>query len=288
MKKSILLLIAISITECFTQETNAQNFLGKNFKLYKGAYLKLNDNSNSGFSNSFFSDIKNAQNEYNGIVVYPEIKRKYITVKDSLINRVFLVEGFVDKNGKEFASADPFEKPFFVLKDTLNNQKIFFKYSKDIEEDFPFNTSSIVLPESIICSAMERRVDDFTGEITINSPSRTFNNINSLILYKYIKKQKSLYYLSLSTTGATAVVDGKGVDILFTDGTKWTRLSEVDVNVETGGYRYSAFITLTPADLITFSTKTIKKFRLYVFDADLNQNYSEKFKTFVKCLKEAK
>ncbi len=109
-----------------------------------------------------------------------------------------------------------------------------------------------------------------------------------MIIYKHINKGKSVYYLSLRTYGSTVNVNETGVIILFTDGTKWTRQSKIDVDAESSGFEYSAFITLALTDLTTFSTKKIKKFRLYIYDEVVNSSDADKFKLFVKCVKETK
>ena len=83
-------------------------------------------------------------------------------------------------------------------------------------------------------------------------------------------------------------VNKTGVIILFTDGTKWTRQSEIDVDAESDGFEYSAFIPLTQEDLITFSTKKIKKFRLYIYDEEIGSCDADRFKIFVKCIKGSK
>jgi hypothetical protein len=106
------------------------------------------------------------------------------------------------------------------------------------------------------------------------------------LIYKYVKKGKpTLYYLGLRTYGSTVNVYEKGVTILFDDGTKWYKQSKIDVQADNNGFEYSAFILLNASDLLTFTTKKIKKFRLYIYDGAINTSDADKFNLFIKCVK---
>ena len=75
---------------------------------------------------------------------------------------------------------------------------------------------------------------------------------------------------------------------MFTDGTKLTKPTEkIDVKYDKG-YEYSAFITLTTADLTTLNTKKVKKFRLYIHDETVSSVEADKFKLYVSCIRKAK
>ena len=113
---------------------------------------------------------------------------------------------------------------------------------------------------------------------------------SSVVFIKIIENKKSpTYYLSLTTHGETVNVDGKGVIILFTDGTKWTAPNEtIDVEAETSNFEYSAFASLTNADMITFQNKKIKKFRLYIYDKEVDVDLSDKLMVYAKCLSSLK
>lgn len=294
MTKNILFLL---FTLCLTllrvngQTTFEPNFLGEEFTLYKGTLLKLIDNPIAGFNHAFYSDLKYCQSAYNNNVIYPDTKYNFVTVKDSLKNRVFLVENIIDKTGKEWdetSKTDYFAKPLFVLKDTLSGQKIYYKYDKEYGHNFPFNTSKIKYPTDYFCSKIDKQIDDFTNETKFNSPIMNGRQLSPMIIYKHINKDKAVYYLSLRTYGSTVNVNGNGVIILFQDGTKWSKASKIDVEAESDGFEYSAFITLTPTDLTTFSTKKIKKFRLYIYDEEVNSNDAEKFRLYTQCIKTEK
>jgi hypothetical protein len=207
------------------------------------------------------------------------------------MNRVFLVENILDKSGQEWnetSKTDYFAKPLFVLKDTLTGEKIYFKYDKEYEHNFPFNTSKINYPADYFCLKIEKEKDEFTNELKFSSPLMNGRQISAITIYKHINNGKAVYYLSLRTNGSTLTLNGTGVIILFQDGTKWTKASKIDVDAGSNGFDYSAFITLTPTDITTFSTKEIKKFRLYIYDKEVNSSDANRFRLYTECVKNAK
>ena len=294
MTKKLLLLFVLVTTflKAQAQTTFQNNFLKEDFSFYKGVLIKLSDNPIQGFNNTFYSDLKYCQSAYDSNVIYPDTKYKFSTVKDSLMNRIFLVESIVDKTGKEWNETSKtgyFDKPIFVLKDTITAQKIYYIYNQEYESNFPFLTSKIVFPADYFCAKIVKKKDDFTNELKFSSPLMNGRKISSMIIYKNVNNGKSVYYLSLETNGSTVNVNITGVIILFQDGTKWERPAEkIDVKTGSKGFTYSAFITLTPADLITFSTKKIKKFRLYIYDEDVYSSDADRFKLYTECIKNVK
>lgn len=292
IKKIIFLLALLTIIQKANAQDNFEyNFIGEEFLLYKGVQLKLADDPLSGFTYSFYSDLKNCQSSYDNNVIYPDKKNIIVTVKDSLKNRIFNVENIIDKTGQEWSDSsktDNFTKPIFILKDISSGQIIYYKYDKEDETKFPFVTSKINYPVNYLCSKIEKEKDDFTNELRFSSPLMSGREILPMTIHKYINKGKSTFYLSLSVTGNTVNVNKNGVIILFQDGTKWTRASKIDVESGSSGFDYSTFITLTPNDIMTFSTKKIKKFRLYIYDKEVNSSDADKFKLYTECIKNAK
>lgn len=291
MKKIAFLLFLFGSLSLKAQ-TFKFSFLGDDFLLYKGSLLRVkNDVLSTGFTYTFYNSLDHCQRKFDNNVIYPDSKYYFKTVKDSLINRIFKVDNIIDKQGNELTKESKLldgNKPIFVLKDTANNQIIYFKYDKNYDFNFPFESSGIVYSKDLLCSGLERKVDDFTDKITISSPLLSGNRISPMIIYKTMSKGVSVYYLSLSTSGNTVNVNKTGVNVLFDDGTKWNRQSKVDVEATSDGFEYSSFIKLTQNDLIVFSKKRIKKFRLYIYDEDVNYGEAEKFKSYVDCIRTAK
>lgn len=291
MKKQIFVLTTLLVMTFSTliAQTFKENFLGDDFMQYKGAYFKLKDNAISGFSHAFYDDLKYCQKSYDNNVIYPDTKYKFNTVKDSLVNRIFLVEDIIGKDGNTFSGGAYFDKPIFLLRDTTSNQAIYYLYDKQYEHNFPFLTSQITIDINALCSKIEKRTDDFTNEVTINNPIIEGRQISSMILYKTVKSGKVSYSLSLRTYGSTVNVGETGVIILFDDGTKISKPTvKIDVDTDEKGFEYSAYIPLTETEVKSLTTKKIKKFRLYIYDKEVSPGFAEKFTYYVKCVMEKK
>lgn len=291
MKKQIFVLTTLLVMTFSTliAQTFKENFLGDDFMQYKGAYFKLKDNAISGFNNAFYGDLKYCQKSYDINVIYPDTKYKFKTVKDSLVNRIFLVEDIIGKDGNTFSGGAYFDKPIFLLRDTTSKQAIYYLYDKQYEHNFPFLTSQITIDINALCSKIEKRTDDFTNEVTINNPIIEGRQISSMILYKTVKSGKVSYSLSLRTYGSTVNVGETGVIILFDDGTKMSKPTvKIDVDTDEKGFEYSAYIPLTETEVKSLTTKKIKKFRLYIYDKEVSPSFAEKFTYYVKCVMEKK
>jgi hypothetical protein len=259
-------------------------FLGEDFLFYKGSLFIINPNGNSDYGHSFYASLDECMDSYSNKVIYPSAQYSFNTERDSLLNRVFRVDDIVQDSK---SSWNP--KIVFLLKDTLRDDTIYFVYDKKYEHSFPFWVNEIKsFGSEYIKSKFEKRVDDFTSEVTISTPILTNSEISPVILYKIIKNGVAHYYISLNTTGSTVNVGEKGVIVLFTDGTKWTRQTEIDVDASSRGFNYSAWITLTSSDLLTFQNKTIKGFKLYIYDEYVALPVAERFKAFVKEIKSMK
>jgi hypothetical protein len=277
-------LFFLKFSNIYSQNFN-NIFLGDDFIQYKGALLKIRDNSKSGFDNTFYSDLKYCQKLFDNNVMYPETKFTFKTAKDSLVNRIFLVEDIIGKDAKPFISGSILDKPIFILRDTSSKQVIYYLYDTKYEHNFPFLTSEIKLDINSICSKIEFNKDDFTNEVTFNNPIIDGQNISSIILYKTLKNGKVNYSLSLRTYGSTLNVGKTGVIILFNDGTKLNKPSiKIDVDTDDKGFKYSAYIPLSETEVKSLVNKKIDKFRLYIYDEDVSQGFAEKFTYYVKCL----
>jgi hypothetical protein len=291
MKKQIFTLTSLLVMtfSTLTAQTFKENFLGDDFMQYKGAFFKLKENVISGFSHSFYGDLKNCQKLYDNNVIYPDTKYTFNTVVDSLVNRIFLVENIIGKDGNTFSGGSYFGKPIFMLRDTITKQVIYYLYDKQYEHDFPFLTSQIIIDINAICLKIEQKKDDFTSEVTINNPIIEGRNISSMILYKTVKSGKVSYSLSLRTYGSTVNVGITGVIILFDDGTKISKPTvKIDVDSDEKGFEYSAYIPLTEIEVKSLTTKKIKKFRLYIYDEEVSPGFAEKFTYYAKCVMDKK
>jgi hypothetical protein len=291
MRKIVLLLTILTFVLKSNAQTLESNFLGDDFLQYKGVYFTIKDDKKSGLSCMMYDSLIYLQKPYDKNVIYPESKNSPYSNYDSLQGRTFVVDNIVDKAGADWTvekKGNVFDKPIMMLRDTITNQVIYYSYDASSSYNFIFNTSKIVFDQKFACSKIERKIDDFTKEININSPITSRYSISPMIIYKDIIKGNAVYRLNLTTTGSTINVNETGVIILFDDGTKWTKQSKINVSAGSYGYQYTSYITLNANDLITFSTKKIKKFRLYIYDQEVSSNDGDMFKMYVKCVKETK
>jgi hypothetical protein len=267
MIKSIILFVTlITVYINVNSQDYKKIYLGEDYLNYKGAFFKLMENPILGLNNTFYSDLKYCIKAYDKTILYPE-PNGFNTSKDSLANRIFKVEDIISKDGNSITGNSYTQTPIFKLKDTLTKQIIYFIYDQTFSFNFPFLTSPIKLDKNAICEKIIRKIDDFTGAITINSPFFEGSNSSDAVIFKEIKNGKATYDLNLTAYGSTVSVDGKGVIILFEDGTKINKTTQkVDVKAKESNFEYSVYITLSPNDLILLKTKKIAKFRLYIYD----------------------
>lgn len=278
MKKLIIfILIFLVVYSSFAQEYK-KIYLGKDAKAYKGLYLKFENGFIGGTLHSFYSTspIKEFQTPvYKSVGDYD-----FKTDPAAIANRDFLV---VNVKGMTLSSYDD-RKYIFELKDTLNDETIFYVYDDQFELNFPFLVKGFNYSVEYVKNDLERHVDDFTNEVTISSPV-----LKDISIIKIIKKGVPVYYLSLHSYGPTLNYGIKGVMLLFKDGTKWDKPDQkVDVKTTEGkNWEYRAFITLNQADLNIFSNKIIDKYRLYIYDNKAPDG-AEKFMYYMKAIREMK
>ena len=202
---------------------------------------------------------------------------------------MFKVVEILDSDSLPFLGNAYYDNPIFLLKDTLTQQNVFFIYNPWNEYLFPFLISQEEIDSNIFCSRIEKKSDDFTNEVSYSTPFYEGKDLIPLVFYKIIKGGNKTYYLSLTANGNTVVVDGKGVIILFEDGTKINKPNvKIEVNAKSDGYEYSAFFPLTVQEIQFLKNKKITNYRLYIFDNKLNKSFAEKLKYYSKCLLEIK
>lgn len=140
--------------------------------------------------------------------------------------------------------------------------------------------------ENACIDKLIRNVDEFTDEVSIETPHYIKPNITKVIL----KNGKTEYYLYLSLHDSYCTVSGSGLTILFTDGTKFNKPNvSVDCDYYGGDeYTYSSFVKLMQNEVITFSQKQIKKYKLYIFDENMPEHNAIDFMGMVECLIKSK
>jgi hypothetical protein len=266
----IFLLLSISF-ELYSQEYGdyfGNYFSGFKYFKYKGLYAKLDlEQGGPELKNKVFVSIPKNIKDFD--LLAGDLS-KYE-------NRVFKIDSIFDfKEDKDVG-----ESKIFRLKEISTNTEIYYIY------DIYARESHYLLTEfgkgdfdSYEEKEISREVDDFTGEIRINSPS--LSDLGSIT--KNILDGKSIYYFSSSII-SQGIYRGKGVYILFTDGTKWSRPNEVvDLGYNSEGFQNKVFLRLTLSDLEIFKKKVIKKIRLYIHDKDVDLAEAENFRKLVNLI----
>lgn len=283
--KLITMMLFMMVTTVSFGQTYNEYYFGEDVQLYKNSLLIIDTTSTGNMSYLFYGDLKDCQTPYNDNVLYPTEKYKFSTDKSKLKNRVFIVDNIIDKTGKEFSGKpNRINAPILIIRDTLTNEIIYFKYDSKYATSsygFPFLTNT-TLPTEYFCNKLQVKVDDFNGETTIQNP---YTLTTKQMVYKIIKNSDTTYYLRLTSYGSTVNVDGKGVIILFDDGTKFEKPNaKIDVEVGKKDYDYSCFISLTKDEVKLFATKKISKYRLYIYDTTINSFTSESLMNYFTCL----
>ena len=111
----------------------------------------------------------------------------------------------------------------------------------------------------------------------------------SIMCFKSIKGADTSTVISLATIGSTLNLDKQGAILLFSDGTRIEKKEQViDVGSDSEGWKYSAYIKLNADDLEILSSKLLTDFRLFIYDATIKPNKSERLQDYIKCLIKSK
>lgn len=156
-----------------------------------------------------------------------------------------------------------------------------FEYTFKTEQQIAFEKEELINKRleqrKNLCQYGRTDKDDFEGTTTYS------NGIYGVSLIKVVSSTSKTYYLSLNTS-STYLSIGSGCTILFTDGTKMVKQIKVDSDYYSDEYQYSVFITLTQTELNMLKTKTIKGFKLYIYDEMIDIEDAKDFQTIVSCL----
>ena len=285
MKRLFFFLLFLFIYSPTFSQNFGNYFFGDKYSGYIGLTAKFDverDGDKGGSDKLYFKVFKSI----------PSTPRVYTDDYDNLVNDIskyknssFIIESILDFNKKDLFEHEFGQYKIFKLKEKSTNQLIYYVYQvSNKEAHYLLTEFGKGGYDTSIESEIERSVDEFTGEIKINSP--LLNPIGSF--YKYIKKGKSSYYLSFRIS-SSGVYIGKGAYVLFTDGSKWSRPSEVvDVDYSDDKYQNSVFIMLSQADLDVFRKKIIKKIRVYIHDKAVSRLEGETFSTYVSIINKMK
>jgi hypothetical protein len=264
---------------------------GKYAENYAGAYSTINPNKSSYWlSYTLFNELSHAMKPYSlqSKVAFPSLKYKFETEVDSLLGRIFKVTNVFDTKGNLFKTGFFEENAILELQDIKTGLVLYQVLNLKRCSSNEFLYSGVKLDRQKICEHVIRKVDDFTDEIKIQHTIYLNGIRPTLILYKTISPNKEAsYFLSLNAVGATAVVDATELIILFEDKTKIPLDVKISVDVTKEGYSYSCMIPLDESLLEIFAIKNVYKYRISIFDTELDKFEAEKFRVLLSCIKDA-
>lgn len=270
---TILNIVFISVLSPLTAQIK---FTGTDVELYVGQTLTVKAKPQNLQKYGLKGFIKTADtNRYSfdncNTIVYCD--GNFSSVYDSLINLKFICTKVLPTEGD-------YMKEKFLLQ--LYNEKtdtIYYRYESKYEHAFQLEVKGgIIPPEGYYCKDIYVEDDKFEGKRIFRSPI-----LEPVSFEKYIEKEKTAYYLSLSTIGATPS-HGQGVIILLENGEKIIKSTlETDVSVNSDAkFEHTAFIPLTQSDITKLKTHRITDFKLYIHEEhDIN---GHKYRDYLKCL----
>ena len=245
-------------------------FLKDLYVAYENCYFKFDETSISeAMFNKFYFSFSEAKQKYSDNVAYPSSQYKSATTRDSLLNRYFKVINVLDKDSNKITQDNYSTYPILVMRDIKNGEILYFMYDKIWCDNFYFLTTTPNINKDIIVKNITTNYDEINNEKTFTTPYELNIQINRIYT-----NGNNVYYLSFETLSSYLTYDSYGIVVLFTDGTKWQRLNEkVEVDYNNGDYKYSTFTKISKDELKLFQNKTIKKFKMYIFDEVCEEGY---------------
>lgn len=271
----------------------SQDFVGKDVQLYLNNTVKPIEKSESlqkyhyqNFYLQFDTITKTLKKEPIGwkkesFKPY-QTGESYSPVSDyaKLVGMEFKVVGIYEENRQY-----EFEKGrFFVL--VLENEslgKIYYEYDAEFEHNLELSVvGGLKFPDKYWCNKLTIVKDKFEDKTSYYSPQES-----GFIVIKIVTNDRITYYLDVETGGHTVNVSGKGLYILFEDGSKISK-PQAEIDVKVGNkytpYIYSAFIELSKEDLEIMKTKKITDKRLYIYDGTVNPEAANLIQEYTKCI----
>lgn len=167
------------------------------------------------------------------------------------------------------------------------NTSSIFKNGISPRDTTPYISLNII-PEKTnngVCEELNKEVDEFTGEITIQFDIYTEDNQVSFI--KIINKKLTVYYLDIDIK-ETGIYTGTGVYLILKNGKKISKPYEKVNYIYLGHNFYSrAFIRLTAQDISLLKLSGLSKFKLYISTGQITDK-SDYLKDLFNCLLKAK
>ena len=246
----------------------AQDFAGEDVDLYVGQQIIAAPKSE-------------ALQKYN----YTMFSQKY----DSLSGKLTIQEfSYSSMQGIVFTCSNVIKPPmslgirYILVLTSKEYSPIYYDYRTDRPWPSEIAVVGGLQPKpGYFCKHIHYHVDKFDGTKEWNM--RLDDNAEVL---KEQAASGTVYYMRISFSKSSLPDFGKGVIILFKDGSKINKPSaEVKPNVVGSDYHVTSFFALTKDEVAQLSNKEIDGIRCYVYDTMLT--WPLRFKEMVKCIQAA-
>lgn len=287
MKKYIFTLLTFSVFISLS----AQDFVGMDADLYLNATVKpveISEQLQRYAYKNFYLQFDTVTK----VLTKPEGKKsakfkpfqtgqQYLQKSEysKLVGMEFKVTGVYEETAKY-----DFDKGMYYVFALTNDAlgTIYYEYDTRYKHDLELTAvGGLKFPEGYWCNKFTVTKDKFEDKTSYYSPQES-----GFSVVKIVSNGITKYYLSVEEGGSTANANGKGLFLLFDDGTKINKENtNIDVKVgNKGEFIYSAFIELTNEDLEILKTKKITDNRLYIYDGTVNLESANLIQEFVKCI----
>ncbi|WP_448104682.1 hypothetical protein [Pedobacter panaciterrae] len=280
MKKQILTLVFILFAiSAFSQGSNT-SFYGKYVDMYRGK---------KGIISTEYEKYQSVGIQSRPILEITNVIKKKKTVLDTVVleNPLELIGDtvlFDDRNfdtRKDIFGSIKYQIPFKSIK---TGKSYILDYNDISVYEFPFNIiDPLSIPDDFFCSEIRKSEDEFTGKKKIFTPPS--DDIDFEIV---TAEGKQFCFMTLNAVdNSLGSLGGKGVIVLFQDGTKLTFPDEKIMTNQTsmtGYYSYLAVIRINEEDIKNLQSKKIKGFRLNVIDKMITDFDATRYNLLFKCL----
>ena len=290
MKKYIFILYVFSKL----LNSNAQDFVGKDVNLYLNTTVKPSEASSEGIKQYMYKNFYLQFDTVSKVLTKDYIGKKrtpfkpfqtgeYASTSVSEYSKLFGMEFKVIGVYEETPKYDFNKGQYFVL--ALKNDQlgtVYYEYDSEYKHNLEIKVvGGLKFPEGYWCDKFTVNKDKFEDKTSYYSPQES-----GFTVIKIVSNGTTNYYLRVEEVGSTANVGGKGLYLLFNDGTKINKENvQIDAKVgNKGWYIYSAFVELTNQDLEILKTRKLTDNRLYIYDGTVNSESATLIQEYIKCL----
>jgi len=161
---------------------------------------------------------------------------------------------------------------------------VYYRYDPTNSNIFELELiNNALLPNEVYCNEIKIKKDKFEDIETHITPF----NIDGISFLKSISNNKKDYFINIRVNGSTLNVGEKGVYILLENGKKILKPNEkidVDVNKNSTGWEYSAFINLNNEEITLLKSSRITDVKLFIYEKEISLKNGLLTQEYLKCI----